>query len=154
MIMSSYYHTILTYSDGGAWGRSSGHLRRGTSYSQRSVGVMRLIWGYENSLLLPCRLLKDILCHVKYFVSGNRTFIIDLYTHGSFPIYRVSKEERSIFWEVIVSVILSKNVILTCVVFRSVSEIELFECTLMYIDVDGGIFEHLLQTVPTVSLEQ
>jgi hypothetical protein len=37
--------------------------------------------------------------------------------------YRVPEEERSIFWEVIVSVILSKNCICTCVLFRTVSEI-------------------------------
>jgi hypothetical protein len=34
------------------------------------------------------------------------------------------------FWEIIVSVILSKNwCICTCVLFRTVSEIELFHCT-------------------------
>jgi hypothetical protein len=41
-------------------------------------------------------------------------------------IYRVSQEERSIFWEVTVTVILNKNFICTCVLFRTVSEIELF----------------------------
>jgi hypothetical protein len=40
--------------------------------------------------------------------------------------YRVSQEERTIFWEVIVSVILSKNFTWTCVLFRKVSEIEPF----------------------------
>jgi hypothetical protein len=39
---------------------------------------------------------------------------------------RVSHEERSIFWEVTVSVILSKNYICTCVLFRTVLEIDLF----------------------------
>jgi hypothetical protein len=43
--------------------------------------------------------------------------------------YRVSQEGRSVFWEVIVSVILRKNCIYTCVQFRTVSEIELFHCT-------------------------
>jgi hypothetical protein len=38
--------------------------------------------------------------------------------------YRVSQHERSVFWEVIVSVILSKNCISSCVLFRTVSEIE------------------------------
>jgi hypothetical protein len=46
-----------------------------------------------------------------------------------FAAYRVSQEERSILWEVIVSVILSKNCICTCVLFWTVSEIELFHCT-------------------------
>ena len=36
----------------------------------------------------------------------------------------------SVFWEVIVSVILSKRVMCTCVLFRTVSEIELFHCTI------------------------
>jgi hypothetical protein len=44
-------------------------------------------------------------------------------------IYRMFQEERSIFWEVIVSNILSKNCICTCVLFRTVSVIELFHCT-------------------------
>jgi hypothetical protein len=43
--------------------------------------------------------------------------------------YRVYQEERSILWEVIVSVILSKKVYSTRVLFRTVSEIELFHCT-------------------------
>jgi hypothetical protein len=45
------------------------------------------------------------------------------------PIYRMSQEKRSIFWEVIVSVILRKKCIYTCVLFGTVSEIELFHCT-------------------------
>jgi hypothetical protein len=45
-------------------------------------------------------------------------------------LYRMSKEEGSIFWEVIVSVVLSRNVcICTCILFRTVSGIELFHCT-------------------------
>jgi hypothetical protein len=51
----------------------------------------------------------------------------------SIPIYRVSQQEMSIFREVIVSAILSKNnyyiYICTCVLFRKVSETELFQCT-------------------------
>jgi hypothetical protein len=37
--------------------------------------------------------------------------------------------KRSIFWEVIVSALLSKKCICTCVLFRTVSEIQLFHCT-------------------------
>jgi len=45
-------------------------------------------------------------------------------------LYRVSQEESSIFWEVILSFILSKQMFIwTCALFRTVSEIELFECT-------------------------
>jgi hypothetical protein len=40
----------------------------------------------------------------KFFVRGNIAFLQNI------AIYRVSQEERSIFWEVIVSVILSKKV--------------------------------------------
>jgi hypothetical protein len=38
----------------------------------------------------------------------------------------VSQEERSIFWEVIVSVILRNKIYMLCVRIRTVSEIELF----------------------------
>jgi hypothetical protein len=44
-------------------------------------------------------------------------------------LYRVFQEERSIFWEVIVLVILRKKSVWTCVLFRIVSEIKIFECT-------------------------
>jgi hypothetical protein len=50
-------------------------------------------------------------------------------TNGAATLYRMPQEERSTFWEVIVSVILSKNVYMTCVLFRTVSERELFHCT-------------------------
>jgi hypothetical protein len=80
----------------------------------------------------------------------------------------MSLEERSIFWEVIVSVILSKQFICTCVVFGTVSEIELFHVIARIkerqdalrrathhvltraakcIDVDGGIIENVLYKV-------
>jgi len=41
--------------------------------------------------------------------AGKKPCIFN-YIHQHMHIYRVSKEERSIFWEVIVSVMLSKNV--------------------------------------------
>jgi hypothetical protein len=45
-------------------------------------------------------------------------------------LYMVSQEERLIFWEVIVLVILCKKMyIYTCVLFRKLSKIELFHCT-------------------------
>jgi hypothetical protein len=73
----------------------------------------------------------------------------------------MSQEERAVFWEAIVSVILSKKYICTCVLFRTFSEIEIFHCTVhcaLYrgaihnvltrvakcVDVDGGIFENVL----------
>jgi hypothetical protein len=46
------------------------------------------------------------------------------FTSG-YIVYRLCQEKRSLFWEVIVSVILSKNNVL----FRKVSEVELFHCT-------------------------
>jgi hypothetical protein len=39
------------------------------------------------------------------------------------------QEERSVFWEVVVSVILRKKCMSICVLFRTISEIELFYCT-------------------------
>jgi hypothetical protein len=41
----------------------------------------------------------------------------------------VSQEGKSTFWEVIVSVILNNKCMCTCVLFRTVSGIELFHCT-------------------------
>jgi hypothetical protein len=46
-------------------------------------------------------------------------------------IYRVSQEGSLIFWEVTVSVILSKKCIGTCVLFQTVSEIGLFHSTVL-----------------------
>jgi hypothetical protein len=69
----------------------------------------------------------------------------------------MSQKERSIFWGVTVSVILSKYIyVCMCVLFRTVSEIEIFQGSAVVatrhvitrvtkcIDVDGGIFEHIL----------
>jgi hypothetical protein len=72
----------------------------------------------------------------------------------------MSQEERSIFWDVIVIVILIKECIRTCVLFRTVSEIELVHCAvhctlyrratrhitrvLKCTDADGGIFETVI----------
>jgi hypothetical protein len=73
-------------------------------------------------------------------------------------ISRMSKEEMSVFWEVILLAILSRRkCICTCVLFRTVSEIETFHCTgeqhamssdelAKVTDVDGGIFENVLLT--------
>jgi len=44
--------------------------------------------------------------------------------------YRMSPEARSIFWEVIVSVIVSKKCICTCALFRMAFEIEIFHGSL------------------------
>jgi hypothetical protein len=41
----------------------------------------------------------------------------------------VSQQERSIFWEVTVSAILSKKGICTCVIFRTVSGLVVFDCS-------------------------
>jgi hypothetical protein len=52
-------------------------------------------------------------------------------------IYRVFQEERTIFWEVIVSVILSKKLYKNSVsvLFRTVSEIEPFDCIVVWLRV-------------------
>jgi hypothetical protein len=81
-------------------------------------------------------------------------------------VYRVSQEKKSIFWEVIILVILSKKVYIYIhthththararALFRTVPEIELIQCTEEHhavsrqefqscIDVDGGILENVL----------
>ena len=53
-------------------------------------------------------------------------------TH-TLPLYRVSQEEMSILWEVIISVILAQKCMCTRVLFWMVSEIELFHCTGVWI---------------------
>jgi hypothetical protein len=45
--------------------------------------------------------------------------------------YRVPQEERSVIWEFTVSAILSKECTCTRVLFRTVSEIELFRRTVV-----------------------
>jgi hypothetical protein len=89
------------------------------------------------------------------------TYLRRLWVAG---LYRMSQEEISIFWEVIVSVMLRKMCVCTCVLFRTVSEIELFHCTAhctqyrratrhvltrvaKCIDVDCGNFENVLYNV-------
>jgi hypothetical protein len=84
--------------------------------------------------------------------------------------YRITQEESSIFWEVIVSAILSKKSISTCVLFRTVSEIELFRYTLyrlatchalkhelqsaLMLTVEFSKMHYTRKTVPTLSLGQ
>jgi hypothetical protein len=60
-----------------------------------------------------------------YRLSYPKSFL-NVETGG---VYRVSQEEKSLFWEVMVSVILSKKCICTCVIFGTVFVIELFHCT-------------------------
>jgi hypothetical protein len=114
-------------------------------------------------LILPCSdtsiasWLEQYLIRVFTYTECHRRKIIILGGHSIGHSkqkcgYRVSQEERSIFWELIISVILNKKkCICTCVLFLTVSEIELFHCTLYRratrhvltrvakcIDVDGG----------------
>ena len=63
-------------------------------------------------------------------------------------LYRVSHEERS-FWEVIVLVILSKNVFTwTYIPFRTVSEIGLFECTTAKLLIWKRYYVYILLLIP------
>jgi hypothetical protein len=64
------------------------------------------------------------------FLPHRFWLIIHWCSHQS-ALYRVSQEERSIFWEIIISVIRRKKFIWTCVLFRAVSLIKLFECTVV-----------------------
>jgi hypothetical protein len=92
------------------------------------------------------------------FLFGGGNFM----TLSLDTVYRMSQEERSIFWEVIVSVILSKQLYTyMCPSPNGFQDRELFHCTVHYtlyrratrhvlnrvakcIDVDGGIFENVL----------
>jgi hypothetical protein len=66
-------------------------------------------------------------------------------------VYKVIQEERSILSEVIVSVILSKNkkCMCTCVLLRTVSEIEVFHCT----DEQYAMSSHELQSALMLKAE-
>ena len=44
------------------------------------------------------------------YLFVNPKYIIYICVHTYMFIYRMSEEQRSIFWEVIISVILSKNI--------------------------------------------
>jgi hypothetical protein len=82
---------------------------------------------------------KCVLCNSEYFIGLD----VHLFqkqmrcykakrpalTREQWP-HRVSQEEGSIFWEVIVSVILSKTYICTCVLFGTVFETEIFHYTI------------------------
>jgi hypothetical protein len=75
---------------------------------------------------------RIILYDQQLFLAKCRTtYQIFCYGHNyEIPYTECPQEERSIFWEVTVSVILrKKNCICTCVLFRKVSEIDLFHCT-------------------------
>jgi hypothetical protein len=66
-------------------------------------------------------------------------------------LYRVPQVGKSIFWEVTVSVILSKNCICTCVLFRMVSEIQLFYSTVHCTDEQHAMSLHELQSALMVN---
>jgi hypothetical protein len=72
--------------------------------------------------------LKTIVPEIS--VSIVRVDVVNDHTSLTYKhIHRVFQEEKSIFWEVIVSVILNKKLyIYTYVLFRTASEIEIFHC--------------------------
>ena len=61
---------------------------------------------------------------------------------------QVSQEERSIFWEVIVSVILSKHVYMNMCPFPNGSEIEIFECTNAKLLIRKRYYVYVLFLIP------
>jgi hypothetical protein len=79
-----------------------------------------------------CSVIESVMWYVLILWSWQRRIFTRMYTAHT-HIYRVSQEERSIFWEVIVSVILSKKLYRTCVLFRTVSEIEPFDCIVVWL---------------------
>jgi hypothetical protein len=72
-----------------------------------------------------------IILSVHVHISENHSIL--LLRWGGISIYRVSQEERSIFWEGIVLVIVIRSCICTCILFRTVSNIELFHYTVVWI---------------------
>jgi hypothetical protein len=72
-----------------------------------------------------------VLSQQNVCVWANHRTIHRLIRPVKFLVYRVSQEERTITWEIIISVTLSKKCICTriCVLFRTVSVVEPFHCT-------------------------
>jgi hypothetical protein len=68
--------------------------------------------------------------------------------------HRVSQEERSIFWEVTVSVIQAKKHICACALFQTVSEIELFDCRVPKLLIRKRYYVQFLITVLTVQVKK
>jgi hypothetical protein len=100
-----------------------------------TVSVIHSDWSQSRSgrrgevkVLDPTRIRNSDPSVVQPIASRYTDYVIPALTVCP-AIYRFSQEVRSIFWEVIVSVILSKKCIRTCVLFRTVSEIQLFHCT-------------------------
>jgi hypothetical protein len=88
----------------------------------------------------------------KVFFISSMNFRISCYYVREYSngIHRVSQEERSVFCEVIVSDILSKYVcIYIYVLFRTVSEVELFHCT----DEQHAMSSHELQSALMLTVE-
>jgi hypothetical protein len=83
------------------------------TWGGKSVNISRTF--NQNCLLAQC--------------NGLSVWLLPRKSIPTLRLYRESQEDRSIFWEVIVSVILSKSSICTCDLFRAVSEAELFHCT-------------------------
>jgi hypothetical protein len=67
--------------------------------------------------------------------------------------YRLSQEGSSIVWKIILSLILSKKFIPTFVLFRNVSEIELFQCTVHCTDEQHAMSSHELQGAVMLTVE-
>jgi hypothetical protein len=78
----------------------------------------------------------------KYMCTSTQCFI-----------YRISQEEWSIFWEVIVLAILSKKSVYVRVLYRTVSEIELFHYTVQCTDEQNAISSHELQSGIMLTVE-
>jgi hypothetical protein len=82
-------------------------------------------------LYLRCnRVIKNTyICDPRAKRNINIVYYRSNRSGNSASVYRMSQEERSKVWEVTVSVILSKMCICTCALFGTISEIELFLCT-------------------------
>ena len=85
---------------------------------------------FNSNIELTRRRLRDItysLSRKKARENLGLSLSLSL-SHTHTHTHRVYQEKRSLFWEVTVLFILSKRFIWTCVLLRTVPEIELFEC--------------------------
>jgi hypothetical protein len=81
-------------------------------------------------------------------ICGEENFsFLFLRQHVLSILLKVSQKERSIFREVTVSVILSKEVYMYTCIFRTVSEIELYHCTVPKLFIGKGYYVLFLISV-------
>jgi hypothetical protein len=143
----------------------------------RFFGIVSTVWAIAQIYCLAWRIISGFILIIVVRVYTVWVYIeLPTFRRYVFPpnnrstmsyVYRVSQEERSIFWEVIVSVILSKNLYMyMCHVPNGFRDRAISLCSALCrratrhvlrrvakcIEVDGGIFENVLYWVKLYQL--